>query len=164
MAQSARTYTNKTNSKASLGRNPRNAYVYGNTVRKADVQRQLREAPSRSLSHQARKNREKAKHMDLGYVVFLMAALAMSAFVLINYIQLQSELTNRTSTISALERQLNNLKLENDEEYNRITSGIDLEKIKSIAIGELGMTYATEGQIVTYSNISNDYMRQVSGQ
>lgn len=53
--------------------------------------------------------------------------------------------------------------MENDEEYNRINSNIDLEEIKRIAIGELGMTYAGEGQIITYSHVGNDYMRKVSG-
>ena len=55
------------------------------------------------------------------------------------------------------------MKLANDEEYSRITSSIDLEEIKRIAIGELGMTYAKEGQIITYDSVENDYMRQVSG-
>lgn len=48
----------------------------------------------------------------------------------------------------------------NDEEYSRITSNINLEEIKRIAIGELGMTYATEGQVIPYESNSNDYMRQ----
>ena len=50
--------------------------------------------------------------------------------------------------------------LANDEEYSRITSNINLEEIKRIAIGELGMTYATEGQVIPYESDSNDYMRQ----
>ena len=54
------------------------------------------------------------------------------------------------------------MKIANDEAYSRITGNIDLEEIKRIAIGELGMTYAQEGQIITYSNVGNDYMRQVT--
>ena len=53
-----------------------------------------------------------------------------------------------------------NDKMANDEEYSRITSNINLEEIKRIAIGELGMTYATEGQVIPYESNSNDYMRQ----
>ena len=82
--------------------------------------------------------------------------------VLINYVQLQAELTNKTEVIASLESELNTKKLSNDEAYNRVTSNIDLEEIKRIAIGELGMIYAKEGQIVTYSNAGNDYMRQVN--
>ena len=42
-------------------------------------------------------------------------------------------------------------------------SSLDLEEIKRIAIGEYGMTYATEGQIITYSDGGgNDYVRQLA--
>lgn len=140
-----------------------NTYIYGNTVRKLDVQRQLEEEPRRRLSHETRKNREKARRMSFGYVAFLTAAFCTCAFLLINYIQLQAELTNRTKGIETLESQLNTMKLTNDEAYSRITSSIDFEEIKRVAIGELGMTYAEEGQIITYQSVANDYMRQVSG-
>lgn len=137
-------------------------YVDGNTVRKLDVQRQLEE-PGRRLSHETRKNREKARHMSLGYVAFLTAAFCACAFLLINYIQLQAELTNRTKGIATLESRLNTMKLTNDETYSRITSSVDLEEIKRVAIAELGMTYAEEGQIITYDSVTHDYMRQTGG-
>ena len=112
------------------------------------------------MSHETRKNREKARHMSIGYVTFLMGALIASAFCLVNYIQMQSELTTKITEVSRMESELNSLKLSNDEEYSRITSNINLEEVKRIAIGELGMTYAAEGQVITYANSSNDYMRQ----
>ena len=60
------------------------------------------------------------------------------------------------------ESELNILKLSNDEDYNRIISSINLEDIKRVAIGELGMGYAKEGQIVEYENEEGDYMRRVT--
>ena len=141
--------------------NSRTEYIYDNTARNLDVVRRMEEEPRR-LSNEARKNREKAHHMSLGYVLFLMAALCVSAVILIHYIQLQSDLTNSTKEIALLESKLNDLKLTNDEEYNRIESSIDLEEIKRVAIGELGMTYAGEGQIITYSSVGADYMRQAA--
>lgn len=137
-------------------------YIHDNTARNMDVRRQLQEAPRKELSRETRKNRDRANYMSLGYVAFLLAAVAVCALVLINYVQLQSELTNKTKEVARLESRLNNLKIENDEAYNRITSNIDLEEIKRIAIGELGMTYAEEGQIITYSGIGTDYMRKVA--
>ena len=136
-------------------------YVYGNTVRKLDVRRQLEEAPVKHLSHETRKNRDKAHHMSLGYVLFLVTALCAAGLILINYIQLQAQLTNKMEQITRVESQLNTMRVANDEEYNRIINSIDLEEIKRIAIGELGMTYAAEGQIITYTNAGNDYMRKV---
>ncbi|MCI9338439.1 MAG: cell division protein FtsL [Lachnospiraceae bacterium] len=138
-------------------------YIYGNTVRKFELQEEWEEAPAKKQHPVVRKNREKARHMSAGYVMFLAAALCATAFILVNYIQLQSELTTLMKIVADKESDLNSLKLSNDEDYNRIMSGIDLEEIKRVAIGELGMTYAQEGQIVEYENEEGDYMRRVTG-
>ena len=44
--------------------------------------------------------------------------------------------------------------------YTKIMSNVDLDEIKRIAIGELGMKYAKEGQVITYSGEGSDYVRQ----
>ena len=137
-------------------------YIYDNTARDLQIRRQMEE-PRRQMSHETRKNREKARHMSIGYVTFLMVALVACAFFLVNYIQMQSQLTTKIAEVSRMESELNALKLANDEEYSRITSSVNLEEIKKIAIGELGMTYAAEGQVIPYAGISNDYMRQADG-
>jgi hypothetical protein len=152
-----------TGSSVSRSRRSTAPYINDNTARKLNVQRQLEEAPARKLSRETRNNRERARHMNPGYLVFLMAALSICGVILVNYIQLQSDLTAKTRKVASLESQLNSMKLANDEEYNRITASVDLEEIKKVAIGELGMTYAQEGQIITYSYVGNDYMRKVTG-
>ncbi|HKM34973.1 MAG TPA: cell division protein FtsL [Lachnospiraceae bacterium] len=136
-------------------------YIEGNTARRLEVRRAIEEEPRRQLSVETRKNREKAYHMNLGYVAFLIFAMMIAGYVLIGYIQVQADMTSQVETIASLESQLNNLKLTNDEELTRINSSIDLEEIKRIAIGELGMVYATEGQIVQYTNEGSDYVRQM---
>jgi len=141
----------------------RNDYIYDNLARNQEFVRALEEEPKHGLRHEARKNREKALHMSLGYVAFLLTALFLTGMVLVNYLQLQSEVTRKAEVIAARERRLNELKLSNDETYNRIESSIDMEEIKRIAIGELGMVYAGEGQIITYSYEGNDYLRRVAG-
>ena len=100
--------------------------------------------------------------MNPGYVLFLATALIAAGVILIGYIRLQSELTNSIKHISVLESQLNDLRLSNDEEYSRIESSVNLDEIKRIAIEELGMTYPSEGQIVTYSAEGSDYVRQIA--
>ena len=87
-------------------------------------------------------------------------AVAFAVMTLCSYIDLQSDITNRVDAISEMESRYNNLKLANDEEYNRISSSLDLEQIKAVAIGELGMTYAREGQIINVEDSETDYVRQ----
>lgn len=135
-------------------------YIEGNTARKLDVRRAMEEKPRKTLSNETRKNRDRAYHMNFGYVIFLAAALFVAAYVLIGYIRLQADLTAQVEQIASLESRLNSMRLANDEELVRINNSIDLEEIKRIAIGELGMTYAAEGQIINYTNESSDYVRQ----
>ena len=40
-------------------------------------------------------------------------------------------------------------------------SDVDLEEIKEIAMGQLGMIYAKEGQIETFLSEDSDYVRQL---
>lgn len=137
----------------------RNAYIQGSAVRKNDIRRQMDE-PRRELSHTTRKNRERAHHMNFAYVLFLSVAMAVTGAILIGYIQIQSDITTSVKKVAALESQLNNLKLENDEALGRIESSVDLEEIRRVAITELGMTYAQEGQIVEIPDEGSDYVRQ----
>lgn len=133
-------------------------YVY--TATAEEFIREMNSKP-RILSNETRHNREKAKHMNIGYVLFLAAALFLCAMILINYIQSQAKLTAKISKISRLEKELITIKRSNDEEIKRLESSTDLEEIKRRAITELGMVYASENQIIIYHSPDQDYMRKM---
>ncbi|MCM1268936.1 MAG: cell division protein FtsL [Bacteroidales bacterium] len=137
-------------------------YVQGNTVRKVQPVREAPERQKRKVNHSVRKNRERAKHMSPGYVLFLSAALLAVCVTLMYYIGLQSDITNSVKNIAALERQLNTIKVANEEDYSRISSSVDLEEIRRIAIQELGMQYAQEGQIISFASENSDYVKQMA--
>ena len=59
-----------------------------------------------------------------------------------------------------MESELNDLRLKNNEEYSRAVSNVDLEEVKRIAIEELGMKYAEEGQVINVESAKDDYVRQ----
>lgn len=86
-------------------------YVY--TATAEEFIREMNSKP-RILSNETRHNREKARHMNIGYVLFLVAALFLCAMILINYIQSQAELTAKISEISQLEKEVNTIKRSND--------------------------------------------------
>lgn len=154
-------YSNRRQAVYQTGRQvSRGEYIYGNAV--PDIKRELEEAPRKKLSTATRKNRDKAKHMNLPYVLFLVLATGMMIFMLVNYIQANAAVVSSVDTIASLESRYLNLKADNDEEYNRIVNSVDLNEIKRIAQEELGMHYATEGQIITYTDEMSDYVRQYS--
>ncbi|MDD3368067.1 MAG: cell division protein FtsL [Lachnospiraceae bacterium] len=137
-------------------------YVEGNAVRKLDVRTEREERKIEKTRTRVRKNRDIAFHMNFPYVFFLTVAMVLAGVILVKYIELQSDITSSIKQISRMESQLNDLEQTNDEEYSKITSSIDLEEIKRIAIYELGMQYAEKGQIIGYQGNGSDYVRQYS--
>lgn len=135
------------------------AYIDGNTVRRLQPEEQRKEKPV-VVSQQARRNREKATSMSLGFVVYLMVVCTAILFTSINYLQLKSEITEKASTVTELETEYSQLKADNDAYYSQVSASADLEKIKAIAIKRLGMKYAAEDQIVTYETEHSSYVRQ----
>lgn len=137
-------------------------YVYGSAAPKVDIRREIEEEKRiHHVSQATKKNREHVRSMSPAYVMVLLLCLCTTVCVIIWYVNLQSRVTSQVSVINQLESKLNNMRQANDEEELRIENSIDLEEIKRIAIGELGMTYAQEGQIVLYSGEGTDYMRKV---
>ena len=139
-------------------------YVYGNAVRQPERTPARRQAPREVERPQSRpvKRTGRKSQFSIPYFMFLMCTITFCGLVLVNYVSIRSEITASNEKITALESTLNDMRLENDEDYSRIKNGIDLNAIKMKAIGKLGMTYATEGQIVYYSELDDDYVRQVS--
>ncbi len=137
-------------------------YVYGSAAPKVDIRREMEdERRGLRVSQTTRNNRANVRSMSPAYVMVLILCLCTAVGVIIWYVNLQSQVTSQVSVINQLESKLNNMRQTNDEEALRIDNSLDLEEIRRIAIGELGMTYAQEGQIITYSGEGSDYMRKV---
>lgn len=138
------------------------SYVDGTAVRKLEYapagRPERKQNPKTSLA--TKKNRERALQMNLGYVLFLTAAAIVTVFMCVNYLQLQAKGTKLQKEVTALETQLDAAILENDSDYNRIMTNIDLEHIKDVAMNDLGMVYAKKSQIITYESQNGDYVRQ----
>lgn len=146
-------------------RSAQNTYVYGNTVRQAEVMPRRREyeeapAPQKKVSRQVQKNRKKALHMNPAYVVFLTVAACMALGVCVWYLQVRTELTSRSENITALQQELAQAKEENNTRYNAVIDSVNLEEVREKAMNELGMVYADSSQIITYQNPVNDYVKQ----
>ena len=137
----------------------RNDYVYGNTARALrPIEKEVRSP--RKLSAKSRKNIDRDTGMNPGFMIFMTLAMVLTGIVCVQYIRLQSSLTTYVNTISAMEVELQALRAENDDYESRIKGAIGLENIKKRAMDELGMTYASDEQIVVYNSEGTDYVRQ----
>ena len=145
-------------------------YVDGTAVRKVQAMPQSRpqgrpqsrpqERRTTSVSRTTRRNRERALSMNFGYVIFLAAAAVITVFMCVNFLQLQAKETRLQKEVTSLETQLDAAILENDSDYNRIMTGVDMEHVKDVAMNELGMVYAKRSQVVTYELGDSDYVRR----
>ncbi len=135
-------------------------YNYGSTAPDWDVRIAVKEEPKRQLNPQIRRNREKASHMTLPFVMILSVLMVVCGFKMVGYISLQSGFTSTAGKISALEKQLESVRATNDENYANIIDSVDLNEVKRVAIEELGMVYAEESQIVIYEGNDHDYVKQ----
>ena len=164
-------------------RNARGMYVDGNTVRRLQEvpernipavrgtqdrrQRKTTKAPSaktarraHAVSRETMRNRQKAMSMGRGFVFFLAVISVAVLFCCVNYLQLRADITGRIKNVAVLESELSELREENNAYESQVNSSVDLNRIKKIAIGRLGMNYPREDQKKTYSMSNNSYVRQ----
>ena len=159
------------------GRRTENMYVDGNTVRK------LQEVPAkreyRQPEHSVRVKRAKPStgprqrtiqqgsrvisrdvQRNRYFAVFLAVMGIMIVLCSINYLRLKTECTSKRSQVASLETQLAELKEDNDAYESQVTSNVDLERIRKIAIGRLGMKYPTDEETETYTTEGGSYVKQ----
>ena len=134
--------------------------IEGNTARKV----QTLEYPSRERQPERRERRHAEKsnvqYVNVLYMIFLAAASCMVLWSCVNYLQLQAETTSRVKHSASLETELEDLRKENNDNYTRIMTSVDLDHIRDVAINELGMVYAEPNQVILYDGGTDDYVRQ----
>jgi uncharacterized protein HemX len=136
----------------------RDYVVEGNTVR--ELERIYREPFSKPVSETVKKNREKAAHMNAGYVAFLLLMAGILFIGCTAYINLRNQITQKQKNVESLQSKVAAIKLANDEEYDRIMGSVDMEEIKKIAMTDLQMKYPDEDQVVHITVKEDDYVRQ----
>ena len=136
----------------------RNSYVYGNTARALrPIEEEIR-SPRRERSSRRKIDRDTG--MNPAFMIFMTLAMVLTGIVCVRYIRLQSSMTTYVADLSHMEAELQSLRAENDDYESRIKGAICLEDIKKRAMDELGMTYASDEQIVVYNSEGTDYVRQ----
>ncbi len=145
--------------------NQKITYLYGSAAPKYETipqRKPQREAEKHVQPGKTPKQKVQAKPSPANVPVLILTLAAFVAIgaMMIQYISLSSEISVLSNSIASLESQVNDLKAENDEYYGRIMSSVDLEKVREIAIMDLGMVYASEDQIITYDSQVDDYVEQ----
>lgn len=139
------------------------AYVHGNVVRKEAASVSTQNRIQSETQQRTRANRKHTVRMNKGYVVFLAVAAVVTLFACVQYLQLQSEITERSQYITSLQRELSDVKEENTTRYNVIMNSMNLQEIRDVAMNEFGMTYVEAGQVVKYESSEGSSVKQYWG-
>ena len=138
-------------------------YLYGSAAPKLEPtpqRRPLREEERRTAPQRKQKVQAKPYPVNMPLLVLSIVAFVALGAMMIQYIRLNSEITAITAVNTKLESRISDLRAENDEYYGRIMNSVDLEKVREVAIMDLGMVYASEGQVITYDSHMDDYVEQ----
>lgn len=119
---------------------------------KQERERRLRKKRLQEHKRELRRRKVHAMNLALGLVVFGLLGTS--------YIYLQNSITTSMHNIATLQGEISDLKAANSATESRIHTSTNLNDIKSRAINELGMVYATSDQIVYYDMQDEDYMNQ----
>ncbi len=139
-----------------LKRRPNQNYVYSSAAPAARPNRRANKGLE-VLPKEIKKFNISSKLL-LTFFYILCTGLFIGAILM--YISLQGELSTSVDEIASLQSQYETIKKNNDAEYARINNNVDFENIRKVAIEELGMHYASDGQIVVYTTEdSNDYVK-----
>ena len=154
-------------------------YIDGNTVRSVQPKRRpnpeelerrqqarMRERQrildEREMEYRAQQERlrHKATALDRTYLAVLIIASLFTLGLCFSYIQMQTSINTRISSIETKKQQLDKLKSENDALQNSIDTSVNLDEIYRVATQELGMVYAGNDQTITYDKTESEYVRQ----
>lgn len=134
-------------------------YVYGNTARTVNFPYEERKG-NNERQIRPLNNKRKTVQWTVPYVIMLSGIVFLMGVIAIMYIGIQSDVTNLRNRKGALESTYEDLRISNELYYESILSNINLQEIERIAVEELGMQMAGEGQVMTYSGDIEDYVKQ----
>lgn len=107
-----------------------------------------------------RKKIKRKQKLNMLSVFFLTAAIGVTLYTCIGYLNVQTRIINKNNEIAQLESKL--VKMENDNDANlaKIDTSVDLNYIYNYATQKLGMVYPDDKQVIRYKRNVSDYVKQ----
>ena len=145
---------------------PSNNYAQLNTVYQPVRRERPVAVPDRRREAKEDKKRQQvaktfaAQSWDLTSLLVIIAALAVTFFMCISYLEAQEMITAMSKKAASLESEIMTLKNENDAAYSRISGSVDLQYVYDVAVNELGMVHAKDNQVVAYNSRKSNSVRQ----
>lgn len=138
-------------------------YENGAAARKIDLQTAPQEVirPRPLKQQQPQPQRKIGVGADIVSMVLLLATIALTFYMCITYLMVQSDLTQLDKSIERIEAEISSVSKENDAMEAVLDSEVaDLEYIYQMAVGALGMVYPNNNEVIYYDYQDTGYFRQ----
>lgn len=143
----------------------------GQTVNRDNLARQNAEPayrPQREPDHRrVRRQAEQAaplvgirKGMDFFACFVMLAGLAVIAFAVIQYTRVRAKSMELDRELTALNNEYVNLVRMNDEAEQEIARSVDLNRVYEVAVGQYGMVFPKDNEVITIAFANQGYVRQ----
>ena len=107
------------------------------------------------------KHAPKLSHgIDFLSMTLLVAAMAITLYLCYNYLQVQGNIVQLDRDMLVLEQQLDVVKAENAALEDGLNSQVNWEEVYLTAVGELGMVYPNENEVITYESQERGHVIQ----
>ncbi len=138
--------------------------IEGNAARKLQVVPDYQEA-QRPVRRQETRRKSRKRHelntgMDIVSMLILTFAIVVTVYICLEYLSVQSNISQMNKDIVKLESNLIKIKNENASALSEIETSLDLNYIYKVATEELGMVYPRDNQVIAYESNLSDYVRQ----
>ncbi len=100
------------------------------------------------------------RNIDIISAVLLVTAILVTSVLAIRYLNVSARITEIDKSIASLNESLQAATQENDSMLASIADGVDLNEVYRVAVGELGMVYPNNNQVIHFTYENDGYVRQ----
>lgn len=102
------------------------------------------------------------KSMGFWACTVMLACLAIILYNAVLFANVHAKTNELDREITALTNEYANLSRTNDEAEQAIASSVDINRVYEVAVGQYGMVYPCDNEIVTFAYQGEGYVRQYS--
>jgi len=139
-------------------------YVDGTAARQLqvvpDYEREQEQKKGPQIEKRPSKTPKLSHGIDFISMILLVVAMAITLSLCYNYLQVQGNIVQLERDVLLLSQEVDRISAENAALEDSLNSTVDWEDVYMTAVGELGMVYPNNNEVITYSSTSNGYVIQ----
>jgi len=125
-----------------------------------DYERRHEQEARPRVLEQPKKAPKLSHGIDFISMSLLVVAMAITLYLCYNYLQVQGNIVQLERDVIVLEQQLDIVMAENAALEDGLNGQVNWDNVYLTAVGELGMVYPNENEVITYESTENGHVIQ----